>query len=88
VLNAHAAHLGDAFLLVLRLAMPFLIYAVIVNLAIGLANKMSPQIPVYFISMPFVVGGGLVVFAMLGPDMVSLFSDAASDAVRSGAGWR
>jgi flagellar biosynthetic protein FliR len=36
-----------------------MIYAVIVNLAVGLANKLTPAIPVYFISIPFVMLGGL-----------------------------
>ncbi|CAN5119265.1 flagellar biosynthesis protein FliR [soil metagenome] len=51
--------LRDTFLLALRVCAPFLIYTIIINLAIGLVNKLTPQIPVYFISMPFVVAGGL-----------------------------
>ena len=45
-------------MLALRIASPFIIYSVIVNLAIGLTNKLTPTIPVYFISLPFVLFGG------------------------------
>jgi flagellar biosynthesis protein FliR len=46
-------------MIMLRLASPFLIYGLMFNVAIGLINKLSPQIPVYFISTPFLVAGGL-----------------------------
>ncbi|MGP0060173.1 MAG: flagellar biosynthesis protein FliR [Beijerinckiaceae bacterium] len=52
--------LSRAFFLALRIASPFIMFSVIVNLAIGFANRLTPQIQVYFISMPFVVAGGLV----------------------------
>ncbi len=44
-------HLSMAFTLALRVASPFVIYAVIVNFAVGLANKPTPSIPVCFISI-------------------------------------
>jgi flagellar biosynthesis protein FliR len=55
-----ADQLPEAFVLTLRISSPFMIYGVIVNLAVGLANKFTPTIPVYFISMPFVLLGGLL----------------------------
>jgi flagellar biosynthetic protein FliR len=64
---------SDAFLLALRIASPFIIYAVIVNFAIGLTNKLTPQIPVYFISLPFVLGGGLLLLYFTAPEMLHLF---------------
>ena len=33
-----------------RSARPFIVYALIINLMVGIANKLTPQIPVYFIS--------------------------------------
>jgi flagellar biosynthesis protein FliR len=70
---------AEGFVVALRLMMPFLIFSVVVNLAVGLANKAAPQVPVYFVSLPFVAFGGLVVLWQLGPDMVSLFAIAAGD---------
>lgn len=83
VLAAGADETARAFLLALRLSMPFLIYSIVVNLAIGLANKLSPQIPVYFISMPFVAAGGLLMLHELGADVLALFSTAVLDAARA-----
>ncbi len=66
-------NLDEAFLLCLRISSPFILYAVIVNFAIGLANKMTPTIPVYFISLPFVLAGGLILFGYAMTDFFVLF---------------
>lgn len=52
--------LSQAFMVMLRLGSPFIAYAILVNLAIGFVNKLAPQIPVYFISLPFVLAGGIM----------------------------
>lgn len=67
--------LGDAFTIVLRLGSPFLAYALLVNLTIGFVNKLVPQIPVYFISLPMVVAGGLILLYFGIATMLSLFAD-------------
>ena len=64
-----------SFYLTLRLASPFLAYAILVNLAIGFINKLAPQIPVYFISMPFVVTGGLIMMYFAIRVLLALFAD-------------
>ncbi len=74
-LSRITAVVGDAFLLALRISSPFIIYAVIVNFAIGLTNKLTPQIPVYFISLPFVLAGGLLLLYFTAPEMLHLFID-------------
>jgi flagellar biosynthetic protein FliR len=66
--------ISESFLVVLRLGSPFIAYGILVNLATGFINKLSPQIPVYFISMPFVIAGGLVLMYFAFPTMVSLFA--------------
>lgn len=66
-------NLDETFLLCLRIASPFVVYAVIVNFAIGLMNKMTPQIPVYFISMPFVVAGGMMLLGVSIGDFLRIF---------------
>jgi flagellar biosynthetic protein FliR len=67
--------LSESFLLVLRLGSPFIAYAILVNLTIGFVNKLVPQIPVYFISLPFVIAGGLIIFYFAIGTMLSLFAD-------------
>jgi flagellar biosynthesis protein FliR len=54
-----------AFVLALRISSPFIVYSVIVNLAVGLTNKLTPTIPVYFLSTPFVLTGGLLLVYFL-----------------------
>jgi len=67
--------LGDTFLAVLRLGSPFVAYAVLINLAIGFLNKLTPQIPVYFISQPFVLAGGLILLYFGAAPLLRLFVD-------------
>jgi flagellar biosynthesis protein FliR len=71
--------LTDSFLIVLRLASPFLVYALIVNLMLGLINKLTPQIPVYFVSLPFVLTGGLLLLYFAIPALLSQFADGHAD---------
>jgi flagellar biosynthetic protein FliR len=61
--------------MVLRLGSPFVAYAILVNLTIGFVNKLVPQIPVYFISLPFVIAGGLIIFYFAAGSMLALFAD-------------
>lgn len=67
--------LSEAFMVTLRLGSPFLAYSLLVNLAIGFINKLTPQIPVYFISLPFVIAGGLILMYFGIPVLLSLFAD-------------
>jgi flagellar biosynthesis protein FliR len=52
--------LGESFRQSLRIASPYVIYALVVNLALALVNRLTPQVQVFFVAMPFVVAGGLV----------------------------
>lgn len=65
--------LTDSFLIVLRLGSPFIIYSLAMNLISGLLNKLTPQIPIYFIFLPLVIFGGLVLAYFAFPVMLSLF---------------
>ncbi len=67
--------LSEAFLVMLQLASPFIAYGIIVNLVIGFLNKLTPQIPIYFISLPFVLVGGLVLVYFGVGGMLRLFAD-------------
>ena len=71
----------EAFLVALQVSSPFVIYAVVVNLALGLANKFTPQIPVYFIAMPFVIAGGLFLTMFVFSEMMGVFMNAFSEAL-------
>jgi len=67
--------LSQAFFVMIRLASPFVAYAILINLAFGLINKLTPQIPIYFISLPFVIAGGLVLLYFGIGTFLALFAD-------------
>jgi flagellar biosynthetic protein FliR len=67
--------MSEAFQIVLRLGSPFIAYAIIVNLAIGMVNKLTPQIPIYFVSLPFVIAGALTLAYLGLTTMLGLFAD-------------
>lgn len=71
-----ADQLADAFMLTLRITSPFLIYSVVVNFAIGITNKLTPQIPIFFIAMPFVSAGGLLLLFFTIKEALIVFSGA------------
>lgn len=64
---------ADSFTLIAQLTAPFLAYSLIVNFLFGIMNKMTPLIPVYFISAPFVLAGGLLLFYFTFREALTLF---------------
>lgn len=68
-----ATALSKAFFLVLQISGPFVAYGLMINLLFGLVNKMVPQVPAYFISIPFLIFGGLLAFYFLFPEMLGIF---------------
>ena len=72
-LNQLTSRLADAFVLTLRITSPFIVYSVIVNLAIGLINKLTPAIPVYFVSVPFVLFGGFLLLYLTSDELLTQF---------------
>jgi flagellar biosynthetic protein FliR len=67
------SRLSEAFVLTLRITSPFIVYSVIVNLAVGLINKLTPAIPVYFISVPFVLFGGFLLLYFTSDELLTQF---------------
>ena len=63
----------SAFLLALQISAPFIVYALIINFMVGIANKLTPQIPVYFISMPVVLAGGFILLYFTIGESLRLF---------------
>jgi len=72
------------FLLTLRIASPFLIFSIISNVAIGIVNKLVPQIPVTFIGTPFLLfGGGFLFYFTISPAL-DMFTEAFGSWLRTG----
>ena len=73
-----------AFTLGLRITSPFIVYAIGVNLAAGFINKLTPQIPVYFIATPFIMFGGLLLLYYLSNEFMTQFLMSYVDYLRRG----
>ncbi|CAN7230674.1 flagellar biosynthetic protein FliR [Pararhizobium sp. LjRoot255] len=67
--------LETTFYIMLRLASPFLIYGLLFNVAIGMVNKLAPQMPLYFISLPYLIMGGMFLLYLGIAAMLRLFAD-------------
>lgn len=76
--------LSDAFMLVLQISAPFLVWTLLINFLFGLLNKLTPQIPVYFVSVPFVVAGGLVIAYFAVGEVMRLFINGLALAIWKG----
>lgn len=52
--------LDETFRIGLRVGSPFIMYAIIVNLAMSLISRLAPQIAIFYVATPFIVAGGLL----------------------------
>ncbi len=68
--------------LALRLAAPFVIAAVVLNIALGLLARLAPQVQTFFIAIPGQILAGLALLALLAPPLVATYAEA----LRAGLG--
>jgi flagellar biosynthetic protein FliR len=68
--------MSEAFTLVLQISGPFIIYSISINFLFGVMNKFTPQIAVYFVSLPFVIFGGLIILYFTLADFMNIFMSA------------
>lgn len=78
-----ADRMQETFLLALRMSGPFLVFGIIFNLAIGLINKLTPQIPVYFVSLPFATMSGLILLYFTVGDFLTIYITSLGDWLRA-----
>jgi flagellar biosynthesis protein FliR len=73
LLEEVARVLTQAHLLALRICSPFLLFGLVVNIALGLLARLTPQLQIFFISGPLVIFLGLSAFFVLGWDFFTAF---------------
>ncbi|MGB7323086.1 MAG: flagellar biosynthetic protein FliR [Albidovulum sp.] len=61
------SHIGRAFALAFSLAAPFVIAALIYNVALGAINRAMPQLMVAFVGAPALTAGALLLLAVAAP---------------------
>jgi flagellar biosynthetic protein FliR len=76
--------LAQAFLVAARIASPFFLYSIIVNFAMALINRVTPQIAIFFIAPPFVVSGGILLLYFTIRGQIGEFMAAFSGWLGSG----
>jgi len=76
--------LTKACLLALQICSPFIVYGIFANMVFGLLNKMAPQIPVYFISAPFILAGGILLFYFTAFESLQIFVSGFSAWIEGG----
>ncbi len=71
------ARMAETLAVGFGLAAPFLLVAVIYNLALGLINRAMPQLMVALVGAPAIAWAGLTLLALAAPAMLSLWLDWA-----------
>jgi len=66
--------LAKSFMIALRIGSPFIVYSLITNFAIGLSSRLVPQIPIYFITGPAVLLGGLTLLYVICSPFMQIFT--------------
>jgi flagellar biosynthetic protein FliR len=68
--------LNVAFMVGLQVTGPFIVYAILVNVLFGILGKLIPQVPSYFVSLPFLLMGGLFFLYLMVPEMLKIYFGA------------
>jgi flagellar biosynthesis protein FliR len=74
---------ADFFLLAVRLAAPFLVAGLVWQAALGLLARLVPSLQVFSLAMPGQILGGLLLLALLAQGLLTLWQNAAQDALGS-----
>lgn len=70
---------GDAFRISASMAAPFLVVSVLLNLGLGLANRVMPNMQVFFVAAPGMILAGLALLALSVPAVLDLMMRDMSD---------
>lgn len=64
---------GQSLYIGTAVAAPFFVMGVVLNLGMGLANRMMPQLPVFFVAASLLIGAGLLILAVSMPSILDFF---------------
>ncbi len=66
-------HVSAAFKLGVQLAAPFIVVSLVYNLALGLMTRLAPQIPIFFVALPFQLVVSMVILMIVVPSILLTF---------------
>ncbi|MGR3571004.1 flagellar biosynthetic protein FliR [Brevirhabdus sp.] len=70
---------SKSFYLGMSIAAPFYVMGLLLNLGLGLANRMMPNLPVFFVAAPVLILAGLTVLVFSAPMMLRGFTQALAE---------
>ena len=76
--------LSRCFFLGLQFSSPFLVFSIIWNFALGLANRMTPQLSVYFAFSGLLTVISLAILSLVAPKLLYIPLSAYEDFITSG----
>ncbi|MGR3756828.1 MAG: flagellar biosynthetic protein FliR [Tranquillimonas sp.] len=62
-----------SFYIGLSMSAPFYVMGLVLNMGMGLANRMMPTLPVFFVAAPVLIAAGIVVLLAAAPSMLQVF---------------
>lgn len=71
--DAAVETVAGAFLIGVQIAAPFMVFALVFNLGIGILQRLMPQFQVYFLTMPVTILTGIALMAVLVGTMMRLY---------------
>jgi len=63
----HSIYIGTA------IAAPFFVMSVVLNIGLGLTNRMMPQLPVFLVGAPMLIAVGFIILFVSAPSMFDFF---------------
>lgn len=66
---------SQSFYIGLSVAAPFFVMGLLINLGMGLAARMMPTLPVFFVAAPLLIAAGLLLLGLAGPLMLREFAE-------------
>jgi flagellar biosynthesis protein FliR len=69
---------GDLFVTAVRMAAPFTLLALASNFAVGVLNRLIPQMNVMLFSFPITILLGLITFYLVAPELLDFIEEMIS----------
>jgi flagellar biosynthesis protein FliR len=57
--------MAKTFLVAIQLSAPFLVFALVFNIGLGILSKLMPQMQVFFVAMPVTIGVGFLILMLV-----------------------
>nr|WP_152455542.1 flagellar biosynthetic protein FliR [Roseivivax sp. THAF40] len=70
---------ATSFYVGISIVAPFYVLSVVLQVGLGLANRLMPTMPVFFVAMPVLLGSGLIVLAVAAPSLLAGVHEALAE---------